>query len=347
MQEALRAAMQAIQEGRSAALATPVATEGSVPTGRYARMMVGIDGGGVGTIGGGAMEAEVTRKAIEVARQGKPRLVHCRLTAEDAMADGLLCGGQATFWVEPLYAESLAALSAMVELIGANRPCVEAVRLVEGEAVRRLVINADGQATGSLGAVDLDEALSAQRESILSEDSAMVQQMQTEDMEVEIFVQAVQARPTVFIFGGGHVGLALARLAPTAGMDVVVVDDREEFCHRDRFPMASGLHVRPFTAALDGLDMGPMSYVVVMTRGHKWDREVVAQALRTPAGYIGMIGSGRKISVIWKSLRDEGFSDQDLNRVYAPVGLDIGGDTPGEIAISIMAQLIQVRRKGG
>lgn len=347
MEDVIEAAVQAIEQGRSHALVTPVLTQGSVPTGRGARLLVASDGSTVGTVGGGAVEAEATRRATETVSSGKPSLMRCQLTARDALADGLLCGGEATFLLEPLTADMLEPLRAVATSVRTNRPCVEAIRLVEGLPVQRLVIDAEGKATGTLGAAELDQALVAQRESILAEDEAAVRQMQIQDMEVEVFVQALQRRPTVYLFGGGHVGLALARLVPVAGMDVVVVDDREEYCNRDRFPMAAALHVRPFDAAVEGLDLDPLAYVVVMTRGHQWDREVVAQALRTQAGYIGMIGSRRKIALIWQALRDAGFSDADLERVYAPVGLDIGGDTPGEIAISITAQLIQVRRQGG
>jgi xanthine dehydrogenase accessory factor len=223
---------------------------------------------------------------------------------------------------------------------------VEAVRLVEGEAVRRLVARADGTAVGTLGSAGLDRAVLAQVREVIEEDDIRVEEVQTEEAQVQVFVQALQPRPTVYLFGGGHVGLALARLVPTVGMRLVVIDDRPEFCSRERFPMAAERHVRPFASAFDGLPIDELSYVVVMTRGHRWDREVVAQALRTRAGYIGMIGSRRKIALIWESLGEEGFTEADLARVRAPIGLDIGGDAPGEIAISVMAELIQVRHGG-
>ena len=110
--------------------------------------------------------------------------------------------------------------------------------------------------------------------------------------------------------------------------------------------MVDELYLRAFATAFEGLAIDALAYVVVMTRGHKWDREVVAQALRTRAGYIGMIGSRRKIALTWEVLKKEGFSSADFERVQAPIGLDIGGDTPGEIAVSILAELIRVRRRG-
>lgn len=347
MQELIETVLKAIEEGRSAALVTPVATEGSLPTGHHARMLVYEDGTSVGTVGGGRMEGEILEVARQTAHEGKPRLIHFALTAEDALADGLLCGGQATFFVEPLEGADVAPFAAMQQMLEIGSSGIEAVRLVEGESVRRIVVWKDGTAVGTLGEEALDRAVIVQAEEVIADNSASVEEMHTDEVQVSVFLQALQRRPTVFIFGGGHVGLALARLVPTTGMRVVVIDDRPEFCSRERFPMADGLHVRDFSNAVDGLPIDELAYVVVMTRGHKWDREVVAQALRTKAGYIGMIGSRRKIALTWKALKEEGFTEADLARVHAPIGLDIGGDTPGEIAVSIMAELIEVRHKGG
>jgi len=125
-----------------------------------------------------------------------------------------------------------------------------------------------------------------------------------------------------------------------------MVDDREEFANRERFPMAERVLVRPFETAVADLDLGARSYVAIMTRGHRGDREVLAQALRTRAAYVGMIGSRRKIATTWEILREQGFAEADLARVHAPIGLPIGGDSPGEIAVSIAAQLIQTHRLG-
>ena len=347
MKEIVEEIVKAIEAKRPAALVTPVATAGSIPTGRQARMLVFADGSIAGTVGGGRMEGEARETALAVIEAGKSRLIHFALTAQAALEDGLLCGGEATFFVEPLDATQAAGFSRIRQLLEEGESGLEAVRLSEGKEVGRLVAWADGDLVGTLGEKRLDDAVLEQLEEVIEEDCARVEEVDCEGEQVQIFVQALQPRPTVFLFGGGHVGLALARLVPTAGMRLVVVDDREEFCSRERFPMADEAYVREFGTALEGLDVGSLGYVVVMTRGHKWDREVVAQALRTAAGYIGMIGSRRKIGLTWEALKKEGFEDVDLGRVHAPIGLDIGGDTPGEIAISIMAELIQVRRRGG
>jgi len=348
MKEILQAAVEAIEAQRPAALVTPVATAGSLPTPRNARMLVHEDGSIVGTVGGGRMEAEAQEAAAAVIQAQQPRLIRFSLTAQDVLGDGLLCGGQATFFVEPVLPTTpVETFVEMQELLGARAPGVEAVRLAEEGPVRRLAARADGASAGSLGSAELDQAVLKKVEEVVAEDSADVEEIEAEGEKVRVFVQALQPRPTVYICGGGHVALALARIVPTAGMRAVVIDDRPEFCSRERFPMVDELYVREFPSAFEGLAIDELAYVAVMTRGHRWDREVVTQALRTRARYIGMIGSRRKIALIWEALRKEGFTDADLARVHAPIGLDIGGDTPGEIAISIMAELIQVRYEGG
>ncbi|MEW6749641.1 MAG: XdhC family protein [Candidatus Latescibacterota bacterium] len=346
MLEVLQAAVRAGRCGQAGALVTPVDRGGSLPTGRDARLLVLADGTSVGTVGGGRLEAEAQAAARRVLETRRPRLAHFALNAADALAEGLLCGGEVTFFVEPLGGDP-SPLAEMVRLAESGVPGLEALCLVEGEPVQRLVVEPGREAVGSLGASELDRSILAQAADLVEEDACGVQEAEAGARQVPVFVRALRPRPTVVICGGGHVGLALARLVPTAGMRLVVVDDRPEFCSRERFPMADQVHVRPFPRALEGLDVGPLTYVVAMTRGHQWDREVVAQALRTPAGYIGMIGSRRKIGLTWEALRQQGFGDGDLARVHAPIGLDLGGDTPGEIAISVMAELIQVRRQGG
>jgi len=347
MREALTAALAALNDGRPAALVTPVATTGSLPTGRLARMLVRDDGTTEGTVGGGRMEADVTAEA-RAASSGQPRLVEFSLTNSAAMEDGLLCGGRATFLVEPVTAASAVGLRAVQAALATEAEALEAVRLDGDCRGARLVLgNSPGAApAGSLGDAALDEAVAALLPEALDDDANEVRTVAAGATRAEVYLNALVPRPVLYLFGGGHVGLALARLMPTAGFRLVVVDDREEFANRERFPMAERVLVRPFETAVADLDLGARSYVAIMTRGHRGDREVLAQALRTRAAYVGMIGSRRKIATTWEILREQGFAEADLARVHAPIGLPIGGDSPGEIAVSIAAQLIQTHRLG-
>ena len=347
MDEVLKEVLSAISEGETAALVTPVATAGSLPTGRNARMLVRADGSSVGTVGGGRMEAEVQQVAGEVIRELLPRLIHFSLTAQDALEDGLLCGGEASFYVEPvLPGTARETFQEILRLVKEKTPGLEAVRLSEAGPVQRLVVGKDSPSVGTLGSKALDREISERVVEAAQEDLSETVEVGTDGEQASVFLNVLLPRPTVYIFGGGHVGLAVARIAPTAGFRVVVIDDRPEFASRTRFPNADGVRVVNFERALEGLPVDDLSYLVVMTRGHRWDREVVVQALRTDAAYIGMIGSRRKVALTFEALKQEGFSETDLNRVHAPIGLNIGGDTPGEIAISVVGELVRVRRLG-
>ncbi|MDH7571038.1 MAG: XdhC family protein, partial [Armatimonadota bacterium] len=159
-----------------------------------------------------------------------------------------------------------------------------------------------------------------------------------------VFLDPVFPPPTLFVFGAGHVGRCTAQAAALAGMRVVVVDDRADFANRERFPWADAVIVAPFEQVFEQLALDESSYVVSVTRGHEYDETVVEHTLRTSARYIGMIGSRRKVRFVFDRLRQKGISDHALARVHAPIGLAIGADTPEEIAISIVAEVIAVRR---
>jgi xanthine dehydrogenase accessory factor len=160
---------------------------------------------------------------------------------------------------------------------------------------------------------------------------------------LEIFVEPILPQPVLYIFGGGHVSSAVARAASAAGFGVSIADDREAFANPERFPMAGELYTT-FEDAFEKIKPNASSYLLIVTRGHKDDMRVLAWAVRTEARYIGMIGSKRKVLSVYKALEREGYSADEFERVHAPVGLDIGALAPEEIAVSIAAELIAVRR---
>jgi xanthine dehydrogenase accessory factor len=160
---------------------------------------------------------------------------------------------------------------------------------------------------------------------------------------LEIFVEPILPQPVLYIFGGGHVSSAVARAASAAGFGIAIADDREAFSNAERFPMAGELYTT-FEDAFEKIKPNASSYLLIVTRGHKDDMRVLAWAVRTDARYIGMIGSKRKVLSVYKALEREGYSPREFERVHAPVGLDIGALSPEEIAVSIAAELIAVRR---
>jgi xanthine dehydrogenase accessory factor len=160
---------------------------------------------------------------------------------------------------------------------------------------------------------------------------------------VEVFVEPILPQPVVVLFGGGHVSTAVAKAAHAAGFGVTVVDDREAFANAQRFPMAQDIYTG-YEEAFEKLQPNASTYLVIVTRGHKEDMRVLAWAVRTQARYVGMIGSKRKVLSVYKALEKEGYRMDEFDRVYAPMGLEIGALSPEEIALSIAAELVAVRR---
>ena len=156
-----------------------------------------------------------------------------------------------------------------------------------------------------------------------------------------------QSVPKLCVFGAGLVGQAVAYIAPLAGFRVLVVDDRKTFANRDRLPHVDEIKVCPFEQAVDEIEMDQKTFVVIMTHKHRWDFDILAKVLQRPTAYVGLMGSRGKIEKTFYALKKDGFTECELSRVCAPIGLDIGGNAPGEIAISIVAQMIHVRYRQG
>lgn len=162
---------------------------------------------------------------------------------------------------------------------------------------------------------------------------------------LDIYIEPIVPTPRVFIFGGGHISLFVARMSVMVGFQVVVLDDRPQFANKERFPEAEEVIAEEFPLALGKLKVNKSSFLVIVTRGHLYDQEILEWAMGTEAKYIGMIGSRKKIQTVYTNLGEKGIAREKLQRVHAPIGLDIGALTPEEIAVSIVAEMIQVRRK--
>jgi len=162
--------------------------------------------------------------------------------------------------------------------------------------------------------------------------------------DTEVFIEPILTQPTLCIFGGGHIALALTKMGRLCGFKIAVIDDRPEFAQAERFPEAEVILAEDFTRAFSKLKIDKLSYIVIVTHGHRHDEVVLEWAVGTTAKYIGMIGSKTKNETIFNHLRARGISKEQLDRVHAPIGLEIGAQTPEEIAVSILAEVIKVRR---
>jgi xanthine dehydrogenase accessory factor len=253
MLEIYREIIRIQEEGGVAALATVVCTEGSTPREVGAKMLIKSNGTTMGSIGGGIVEDEVNREAMEIMTQGKPKVLHFDLTGKGP-AD-MICGGI-----------------------------------------------------------------------------------------MDVFIEPVQCQPLLYLFGAGHISVPLVKIGKMLGFRVVVVDDRPDLANAERLPETDMLLCEDFKTALPKLEIGSSGYVVIATRTHQTDELVLDLILKTSAKYIGMLASRKKRESIFSHLLAKGIPQDLLDRVHSPIGLEIQAETPEEIAISILAEMIKVRR---
>lgn len=218
----------------------------------------------------------------------------------------------------------------------------------------RMLVREDGSIVGTIGGGCVEADVWAAAKEVMAKESPrkLVFQLNNEANydnglicggTVEIFVEPILPQPVVYIFGGGHVSMAVAKAANAVGFGVGVIDDREAFANTQRFPMAQEIFTS-YEEAFEKLQPNTSSYLVIVTRGHKEDMRVLAWAVRTAARYVGMIGSKRKVLSVYKALAKEGYRTEEFERVFSPMGLDIGALSPEEIAVSIVGELVAVRR---
>jgi len=218
----------------------------------------------------------------------------------------------------------------------------------------RMLVREDGSIAGTIGGGCVEAEVWAAAKEVMQKESPrkMVFHLNNEASydnglicggTLEVFVEPILPQPVLYLFGGGHVSMAVAKAASAAGFAIGVVDDREAFANKERFPMAQEIY-SSYEEAFEKLHPNAASYLVIVTRGHKEDMRVLAWAVRTEARYVGMIGSKRKVLSVYKALENEGYKPEGFERVYAPMGLEIGALSPEEIAVSIAAEMIAVRR---
>lgn len=232
---------------------------------------------------------------------------------------------------------------------------VEAHGSIPSYESAKLLVREDGSIVGTVGGGCIEaEVLTTAREVILTGKPRRLSFDLSHEIaydnglvcggELEIFVEPVIPPPRVFIFGAGHISKSLSKIAALAGFATVVVDDRESFARRDRFPEADEVLAGEYEAVCARLPVGEGSFIVIVTRGHRDDLRVLRWAARTPARYVAMIGSRRKVEGLARQLEQEGVPREALERIHAPMGLDIGAITPEEIAVATVAEMIAVRR---
>jgi xanthine dehydrogenase accessory factor len=340
VKEILEDVLALLDGGEEFALVKLIGDRGSTPRSAGAEMLVRRDGSIAGSIGGGLLELTMMREAAAVLDSRAGRVVDLSLSGADlASGEQMVCGGQAEVLISfvPAGSPQLREVLAAVKAARAARRRAWLFTLLpldEGAAVETCLLEQDGTVIGaqSCDARDLRTAvgkIAVHGSTRLPDGRAVV-------------VEQVEAPAAALICGAGHVARAVAPAALAAGFAVTVIDDREEFAAPARFPGAKVV-LSTFDHALERVGVDDATYVVIVTRGHTHDIDVLVQALRTPARYVGLMASRRKRAKIVEALSEAGFTDDALARVHSPIGLDIGAETPEELAVSIVAELIQVR----
>ena len=224
----------------------------------------------------------------------------------------------------------------------------------------KMLVHKDGSTVGSIGGGAIEEAvresavgaleerprLEAQTVHVAAEGDAVSRRSQARAGDARVMIEVHEAPGQLLVVGGGHVGLALGTMGHMLGFRVTVVDDRPEFANEERFPMAERVIAEEPAPALDALDINDSTYAVLVSRGHQLDEEGLRHLVGRGAAYVGMIGSRRRTGTVLQHLADDGFALADLEAVYTPIGLDIGAETPEEIAMSILSEMVMERRGG-
>ena len=351
MKEVFEDAVEKLGKGEPVVVATVIRTKGSTPQKPGAKLLVRQDGSGIGTLGGGCVEGDIWFAAKQLMqRGGAAEYKEYELNEELAAEDGLVCGGTMYFLIDPVYSPG-DYLPYAEEISGAyqGEGSVALATVIksgdDGTSVigDKLFIRENGETEGSLGSEDLDVAAIDKAFDLMVHGR---NEYVTTAMGAEYFIEAYTTPPQLVICGGGHVSRALASLAKPLEFRLFITDDREEFANQTRFPEADIVVNEKPEEALPTLPINPNTFIVVATRGHRYDNTALLAAAKTSAKYVGLMGSKRKTILIYEDLMRGELSLERIREIRSPIGLDIRARTPEEIAISIMSEILMFRFGG-
>lgn len=333
-----------LKQGEDLVFATVLSSGGSTPRSSGAKMIIAADASIFGTIGGGLVEAEVIKQARQLFNTKDAIVKSFDLRdAETVSSLDMICGGQMTVLIEYVAdtPENMMSFNQFCDQDN-SEDSFTVIRLGDSlndrlPPLKRFFITKEGTCK------DFSfESIMRFRKQIKKKRHSML----VKEQDRWFVLEPVSITDSVYIFGAGHVSLQVAAITDMVGFRTVVLDDRSEFANKTRFANADEVIVLDsYENAFTSLDIDGNSYIVIVTRGHLHDKTVLARALKTPAVYIGMIGSRSKRDKIYETLYNEGFTESDIQRVHSPIGISIFAETPEEIAVSIVAELISVRNK--
>lgn len=348
---------------RRVAMATLVSTKGTTPRREGAKMWVGEGGRILGSVTiGGCVDARVLEESEKVLRDGAARLLTMSLGDADAWEIGLTCGGTVELLIEP------------VELDGVPHPITAAYEVVRAEAAAgrrsvlvaplrdhhgrahggahggahgcaRLVVREDGESSGTLGDPALDRAAVERALDVVRHATSRTEVLETNDVRERLFFELHGPATTLLIFGAGQVAIPLVRLAKVLGWHTVVVDGRERFATRERFPDADEIRIGLLSEIAAELEYDASTFVILVAHDYKFEVPVLRVVLEREPAYIGLLGNRSRGAAVLRFLAEEGLGEEQLSRVHVPIGLDIGARAPAEIALSALAEALAVRNE--
>jgi xanthine dehydrogenase accessory factor len=334
-----------IDSGENFALALVLKAEGSTPRKAGVRAVIFDTGKIFGTLGGGAVEAQTQSGAVETCKTKKTVIFDFQFHGADRQDDVPICGGSMTILIDPNAVKHRECFKKVAEAIK-NRQKGVLLTTVKGTQDFQVDYTWSSQDSLSpdLGFPDFDKI-----NYCLNHETAQLftESLQNSSEKKDVFVEPVIPRPLLIIAGGGHIGQALALEGSLVGFDIIVLDDRPEFTNPELFPKEAMTICGDIAKQLAEIPADKDTYIIIVTRGHKNDAEALEVSLKKNAAYIGMIGSKRKVTLIRENFIQAGLCTvEEFDRIFTPIGLDIGAVTVPEIAVSITAELIAVRRKG-
>ena len=325
-------------ENKAVALATVVQTWGSAPRKVGAKMALTPNGAISGSVSGGCVEGTVFEEGTAVLQTNNPRLLHYGVADETAWDVGLACGGTIEIFVERLDTAVTQFIHNLIQKDEAGA-IITIIRGPKELLGRKLAISRAGEQLGTLG----DQALDSK--TITAEANAAQPQRVQLTEEIEVFIDTVRPAPTLIMIGGVHIAIALTSYAKTLGYRTIVIDPRRAFGSKERFPHVDKLIQAWPDKAFADVEITPETAVALLTHDPKIDDPALKIILRAKPFYIGALGSRKTHAKRVERLRDYGIDDVEIGRIHAPIGLDIGAQAPEEIALAIMAEIVQVRNE--
>jgi xanthine dehydrogenase accessory factor len=343
MIDAVLGQIDALRRGdRRVAMATLVATRGTTPKREGAKMWVDEGGHILGSVTiGGCVDVRVIEEAERTLAAGRPRLLSMALGDEDAWALGFTCGGAVDVLVEPVDLSHTAAYEIVRDEVAAGRRAAIVTALAEPFA--RMLVRENGTRVGSLQDEVLDRVASAAVAPLLRAGESRTVTLEGASGPVDVFIEAHMPPETLIVVGAGDVAIPLVRMAKIIGLRTIVVDARDRFATRDRFPDADEIRVGIPSEIVGDTSLGESTYVVLVVHDYKHEVPVLKRVLEQPVAYVGVLGSKRRGKALREFLAEQGISQEALARIHVPIGLKIGARTTPEIAVSILAEVLAQR----